>query len=316
MPLTDLPLHELRSYAPDVAEPADFDRFWSATLAAQPPVATRFTPAEQPLATIESYDVTYAGYAGDPIRGWLHLPRHRPDGPLPCIVEYIGYTGGRGLVHDRVLWATAGFAHFVMDSRGQGTDTADPHGGGPATAAFMTRGIQSIDDYYFRRLFTDAARAVDAAAAHPLVDESRIVVTGGSQGGAMTLAVAGLLGDRIVAAVPEVPFLCHIRRGVEISDKDPFAEVARYLRARRSVEQTFLTLSYIDGVNFAKRATAPALFAIAMMDQTCPPSTCFAAYNAYAGEKDVRVYEFNDHEGGEAFFVAEMLEWLRPIVSR
>jgi len=61
------------------------------------------------------------GFGGDPIKGWLHLPRARTDAPLPCVVEYLGYGGGRGLVHDRVTWATAGYAHFVMDSRGQGS---------------------------------------------------------------------------------------------------------------------------------------------------------------------------------------------------
>jgi cephalosporin-C deacetylase len=30
----DLPLSELRRYAPDVAEPADFDEFWSGQLTA------------------------------------------------------------------------------------------------------------------------------------------------------------------------------------------------------------------------------------------------------------------------------------------
>ena len=47
------------------------------------------------------------------------------------------------------------------------------------------------------------------------------------------------------------------------------------------------------------------------MDQTCPPSTVFAAYHAYGGPKDIEVYEFNDHEGGEAHQRTRQLGWLR-----
>ena len=70
--------------------------------------------------------------------------------PLPCVVEYIGYGGGRGLAHERTLWAVAGYAHFVMDTRGQGSgwsvgETPDPDAGLPAEAGFMTRGIGSAE---------------------------------------------------------------------------------------------------------------------------------------------------------------------------
>ena len=61
------------------------------------------------------------------------------------------------------------------------------------------------------------------------------------------------------------------------------------------------TLSYFDGAVLARRATAPALFSVGLMDQTCPPSTVYAAYNAWAGaDKRIVEYPFNDHEGGQA----------------
>jgi cephalosporin-C deacetylase len=46
------------------------------------------------------------------------------------------------------------------------------------------------------------------------------------------------------------------------------------------------------------------------MDEICPPSTVYAAYNAYAGPKEIRVYPYNDHEGGREFQVGEQLSWL------
>jgi hypothetical protein len=62
----------------------------------------------------------------------------------------------------------------------------------------------------------------------------------------------------------------------------------------------------------SRRATAPA---VALMDQVCPPSTVYAAYNGYAGPKEIRVYPYNDHEGGEGFQQAEQLSWLKALLS-
>ena len=65
--------------------------------------------------------MTFTGFGGARIKGWFIVPRGR-SGRIPCVVEYIGYGGGRGLLVERLLWASAGFAHFVMDNRGQGSD--------------------------------------------------------------------------------------------------------------------------------------------------------------------------------------------------
>ena len=51
------------------------------------------------------------------------------------------------------------------------------------------------------------------------------------------------------------------------------------------------------------------------MDATCPPSTVFAAYHAYAGPKEIEIYEFNDHEGGEAFHRGHQLDWLAATLA-
>ena len=46
------------------------------------------------------------------------------------------------------------------------------------------------------------------------------------------------------------------------------------------------------------------------MDAVCPPSTVYAAFNAYAGAKEMRTYPFNDHEGGQFHQEAVQLGWL------
>lgn len=318
MAFFDMPLEELERYLPARDEPDDFDAFWADTLAAVRafPLAAQFAPHDGGLRGLETFDVTFAGYGGQPVRGWLNLPRQRT-GPLPCVVEFIGYGGGRGFASDWLLWASAGYAHFVMDTRGQGSawlpgDTPDsePDGSSPQFPGFMTRGIASRETYYYRRVFSDAVRAVEAARSHPAVDPARIALSGGSQGGGITLAVAGLVPD-VQLAMPDVAFLCHYRRATEITDGHPYQEIARYLLTHRNkVDATFRTLSYFDGVNFAARAQAGALFSAALMDEICPPSTVFAAYNHYAGPKEMRVWRYNHHEGGGTFQSQEKLAFV------
>ncbi|MGE5223679.1 MAG: acetylxylan esterase, partial [Omnitrophica WOR_2 bacterium] len=269
MAIFDLPLEQLRTYLPPRQEPPDFDAFWQTTLATarQYPLNVEFKEVDYGLAAQETYDVTYAGFGGQPIKAWLLLPRYR-SGPFPCVVEYIGYTGGRGFPTDWLLWSSAGYAHFIMDTRGQGAgggwlkgDTPDEEGGGsPSAPGFMTQGILDPQRYYYRRVFTDAVRAVEAARSHQAVDTNRIALIGASQGGGITLAVAGLVLD-VQFAMPEVPFLCHFRRATELVDTLPYYEIVNFCTSQRGqVDAVFHTLSYFDGVNFATRARARALF--------------------------------------------------------
>ncbi|MFD9904410.1 acetylxylan esterase [Streptomyces sp. NPDC059063] len=317
MPHFDLPLEELRRYRPELPEPEDFDAFWEKTLSAarEHDLDARFERVDAALASVDVFDVTYAGFGGHPVKGWLLLPAGASE-PLPAVVEYIGYGGGRGLPHERLLWSAAGFAHFIMDTRGQGSggsvgDTPDPVGSAPAYPGFVTRGVEDPHDYFYRRVFTDAVRAVEAVRSHPLVDAARVAAVGDSQGGGITLAVGGLVPD-LAAICPNVPFLCDFPRAATLTSRHPYKEIALYLSARRGrEEQVFRTLSYFDGVHFAARGGAPALFSAALEDETCPPSTVFAAFNSYAGsERSMEVYQFNDHEGGGVFLQDVQLRWL------
>ena len=313
----DLPLEELRAYAPDLAVPDDLWRFWDRTLdeARAFDLGLTATPVDTGLTLVSTYDVGFNGFGGTVVKGWLHVPRGA-SGRLPAVVEFVGYGGGRGLAHERVMWALAGYAHLVMDTRGQGStwsvgSTPDPDpAGAPFHPGFMTRGILAPDDYYYRRVFVDGVRAVEAARGHPAIDPGRVAVTGGSQGGGISIAVAALVPD-IAAAMPDVPFLSDFPRAITLKDTDPYAEIARYLKAHRDhVETVHRTLAYFDVAILGRRATAPALFSVGLMDEITPPSTVYAAYNHYGGPKEIVEYPFNDHEGGQGFHDVAKMRWL------
>ncbi|WP_069741401.1 acetylxylan esterase [Streptomyces sp. EN23] len=317
MPFADLRPDQLDSFREEIPEPNDFDAFWDESLSLSRDAGgdPRLTPVLDTLmSTVDIHDLRFPGWRGQTVAAWFITPAGAR-GPLPTVITYIGYSGGRGLPTDHLGYASAGYAHLVVDSRGQGHDTPDrDESGGPQwVQGFMTRGIQDPREHYYRRLITDCVRAVDAARCLPRVDPDRIIVQGASQGGGLTLAVAGLAGGDIAAALPDVPFLCHFRRGAETATEGPYTEVVDYLRhhTRDAPDRAFATLGYFDGVHFARRAQAPALFSAGLMDPVCPPSTVYAAYHRYAAPKAIKVWPFADHAGGQGATLPAHLRWLQ-----
>ena len=239
MPFTDMPLAQLRAFNPIVREPADFDAFWNETLAEartaadlQGRTATR-TPADTPITELIIEDLTFPGFNAEPVKAWVLRPRGRAGEKLPVVVEFNGYNGGRGMAGERVLWALSGYVHVFMDTRGQGSgwgtggETPDPHGANAAVSGWMTRGILDPREHFYRRVFTDAVRLIDEVRSWDFVDASRIAVTGGSQGGGIAIAAAGLAPD-VWALTPDVAFLCAWEHGASVALSDPYQELAHY----------------------------------------------------------------------------------------
>ncbi|MFD0527648.1 acetylxylan esterase [Kitasatospora arboriphila] len=316
MPLTDLPYEDLLRYRPEPAAPADLDAFWDDTLAearAHGGPASVTPVGDSLLRGAEVHDVRFPGYGGEPVAAGCCC-RAAPAGRCRWSSSTWATARAAGCRWSGCCTCRPSYAHLVMDTRGQGHDTPDPHPGGPQWAAgFMTRGIDSPAGYYYRRLYTDAVRAVDFVRGLPRIDPERVVVGGASQGGGLALAAAALAGDAVAAALVDVPFLQHFPRAVETASAGPYPEIAEYLGLHRrdAVEQVFATLAYVDGLHLAPRATAPALFSAALMDPVCPPSTVFATYHRYGGPAAIEVWRFGDHAGGRASQQQRQLEWLR-----
>jgi len=228
MPWYDMPLERLRDYRTETAEPAGLDAWWAKRLElarAQAWPAT-FTPHEPALyRPYQVHDVEFSGAGGDPIRAWYLKPSGTKTPPV--VVKFIGYGGGRGAPAEHLLLPALGYGVLVMDSRGQGgrwTYGATGDGaGGPENSQVMTRGITRPDNYYYTRMFTDAALAVDVALE--LAGGAPVAVSGASQGGGLALAAAALQRENVAVCHADVPFLCDIQRAITLAPRAPYTEV-------------------------------------------------------------------------------------------
>lgn len=282
-------------------EPADFDEFWTATIAEtrRHPLEVTVQPHDTGLAVIDVFDVTFRGFGGTRIRAWLRVPRGASR-PLPGLVQFYGYGNGRGHALRDLRWAAAGYAHLAVDVRGQGHGDTDDDlpDGGPSAGGFLTRGLRSPYEYFYRRVFADGVRAVEALRSLDRVDAARVGVVGASQGGGIALAIAGLVPD-LAAAIIQAPFLCGLDRAADLSREAPYSLLAQHFADRRTEVATALdTLRYFDGINHAKRAQAPALLSTGLRDGITPPETVLPAFHAYAGDKRVALWPYNGHEAG------------------
>jgi cephalosporin-C deacetylase len=303
MPWYDLPLEQLREYRTQTAEPPSLDDWWAARIAdarslARPPELTRQEP--DLYAPLEVYDAEFSGAGGDRVRAWFIRPAAKQGtAHPPVVVRFIGYGGGRGTPSEHVLLPALGYSVLVMDSRGQGgrwTFGATGDGAeGPENSLVMTRGITTPEDYYYTRLFTDAALAVEAAAE--ISGAEKVAVSGHSQGGGLALAAAALRADTVAVCHADAPFLCDIQRGITLAPHAPYTEIPEFLSQNVDlVPQALDTLRYVDCALLARRITAPSLLSAGLMDIISPPSTVFAAYNEITADKDIAVYPFSGHD--------------------
>lgn len=213
--LVDIPLEELKKYRSPQTKKDDFSEFWQETkaISKKQPLNVEVKNIDCIIKDIDANKVYYDGYEGSRICGYYLLPKL--SGPHPVILFFHGYGGNKQNISYYLKWVLMGYAVMAIDIRGQMGESIDnkiyP---APSTAGYMTKGIFSREDYYYRGVYLDCIRAIEFLETRKEIDVNRLCVTGWSQGGGLSLAAAALnLRPKLVIA--EIPYLCHYKRAVE-----------------------------------------------------------------------------------------------------
>jgi cephalosporin-C deacetylase len=308
MPLVDMPLELLVKYEGKNPRPADFDPYWDRALAEMKAVdpQVELIPSEFQVPFAECFDLYFTGVKGARIHAKYIRPKNVQE-KHPAVVQFHGYSGNAGDWHDKLVYAALGFSIASMDCRGQGGKSEDTGGvKGNTHHGHIIRGLDDHpDNLLFRHIYLDTAQLASIVMGMPEVDPERVGAFGGSQGGALTIACAAL-EPRIKRLVPVYPFLCDYKRVWEMDlANNAYAELKTFFRhfdpQHKREEEIFTKLGYIDLQYLVSRIRGEVMMGVGLMDQVCPPSTQFAAYNKITSPKTVEIYPDFGHEGLPGF---------------
>ena len=304
MPLLfDMPLEQLHTYQGINPRPHDFDTFWHDSLndmqATDPKV--EIVPADFQTNYARCSHLYFTGTGGARVHAKLLQPKSS-GGPQPAVLMFHGYSGSSGDWHDKLGYVALGYTVAALDCRGQGGLSEDAgHVPGWTLRGHIVRGLDGTpDQLMFRHIFLDTAMLARIVMDLPDVDADRVGATGGSQGGALTLACASLVPG-IKKAAPVFPFLSDYKRVWQMDQaKDAYAELQEYFRKfdplHKREEEVFTRLGYIDIQHLTARIEAEIYMGVGLMDTVCPPSTQFAAYNKITTKKSLEIYPDYGHE--------------------
>lgn len=303
MPTIDMSLDELKKYRGSSPCPEDIDIFWDEAIQEMKSIdsALEIKPAEFNPPNADCFDLTFTGVGGSRVYAKYLRPKNI-DKPTPCVLLFHGYWWYSGSWYDKLSYVNMGMSVVALDVRGQAGKSDDLGGTrGSTINGHIIRGLRDgPKNLFYRKVFLDTAQLAGIVMGLPEIDENRVVATGDSQGGALTLACASL-EPRIRMIAPMYPFLCDFKRVWDMDlDKGAYDELRWYFKSfdplHEHENEIFNTLGYIDIQNLTKRIQAEVLWGIGLIDTTCPPSTQFAAYNNITSKKEMLIYPDFEHE--------------------
>ncbi|MFK7779099.1 MAG: acetylxylan esterase [Gimesia sp.] len=275
---------------PSLPVPDDFDQFWAdqkKQLAAVP-AKTKLEPVKQPNQKIACFDVQVDCLGGAPVSGYFGKPKNAKPKSLPIILWVHG-AGVRGSsLGNAVKGAENGM--LSMDINAHGLPNGKPAKFYKDLSlgelkGYPHAGRESRETTYFRGMFLRLVRAIDFLTAQPEWDGKTIAVVGHSQGGGQAL-VAGGIDDRVTFIATGVPAICD-HSGRAIGRINGWPKLVSTLPTGKPEPKALKAGRYVDAVNFASRCKADAIMSVGFIDGTCPPSSCYAAYNLLQGKKQV-----------------------------
>lgn len=282
---------------PAATVPADFENFWNnakaeaAKLPLDPKVVLL---PERCTEKVSVYHASIQNYkSGMRLYGILSIPKN--PGKYPALLRVPG-AGVRGYAGD-VAMAENGIITFEIGIHGIPV-TMDPAVyndlGRTTLDGYFFFNLDDRDRYYYKRVYLGCVRAIDFLFSLPEFDGSTLAVTGGSQGGALSIVTAGL-DSRVRYLAAFYPALCDLT-GYLAGRAGGWPHMfADYNKAFNVKKDKIETSRYYDVVNFARLVKAPGFYSWGYNDLTCPPTSMYAAYNVIQAPKKLYLFEETGH---------------------
>ncbi|MCE7793163.1 acetylxylan esterase [Salipaludibacillus sp. CUR1] len=334
MPMIDMPINELKNYQGTNPRPVDFNEYWDRALKEMNTVDPKIElmPSTFQVGIADCYDMYFTGVRGARIHVKVLMPKSgqapypnstrdngstadtgssseeaaenadHPPKQNPAILMFHGYSMNAGDWSDKLHYAALGYTVFAMDVRGQGGQSEDVGGvKGNTLQGHVTRGLDDhADNLFYRQVFLDTAQLAKIVMNRPDINENEVMATGWSQGGGLALVCAAL-EPRIKKAAAVYPFLSDYKRVWKLDlAVDAYQDLRRYFRRfdpqHKRRHEVFTKLGYIDIQHLASRIKAEFLMGVGLMDEICPPSSQFAAYNKITSPKRLELFPDFEHE--------------------
>ncbi len=307
---------------PTQQDPSDFDEFWAAGKAAlaKLPIDARVTPLpDYGNATVDCFHVNLQniGMTGAPSRFYGVLCEPKAPGKYPALLGVPGagvrpYRGMAAMAARGIITLQVGI-HGIPVTMDQ--SVYDSLGSG-ALANYNAFGLDNRDRYYFRRVYLGCVRANDFLTSHPKWDGVHLAVTGGSQGGALSIVTAAL-DPRVKGLAAYYPALSDVTGylqnragGWPHMFRAPASDSKLSHRSADKIETT----RYYDVVNFARRLKVPGFYTWGFNDETCPPTSMYSAYNVIPAPKKLMLALETGHNNIPEQ-VARMDAWLEAFLK-
>jgi cephalosporin-C deacetylase len=295
---------EIRSQHP---KPADFDQFWRQAKDELAAVKPNFKIIPEPQMNSDNrrvYMIQMQSLGNYTIRGWMTVPIvHDKNKKFSVLLGLPGYQVDlmplMGLDDDLAI--------VSLNVRGQGTSRGEIN---TRKDEYIFYHVEDKNKYVMRGAIMDCIRAVDFICAQPNLKHDQILASGGSMGGYLALALAGL-DKRVALCSAQNPILCDIR-SLPGEVKWPVTSFQKYVATKPGLtfDKVLDNLDYYDGKNFATNIKCPIIMGIGLLDPYAPPNNEYAAFNGINSKKRLLVFRDLGHEVSQVYKNLEG-RWMR-----
>jgi cephalosporin-C deacetylase-like acetyl esterase len=273
---------------PTVTLPADFDKFWNDAkkeLAKVPIDARMRLLPERCTGLVNVYEVNLGNINNSRFYGIVCIPKK--EGKYPAV--FIPPGAGVRPYYGEIALAERGIITFQVGIHGIPVTMDETVYANLREGALKGYQLFNLDDknnYYYKRVYLGCVRSIDFLVSLPQYDGENLGVTGGSQGGALTIVTAAL-DSRVKVLAAHYPALADLT-GFLYNRAGGWPLIFYYKYGNNiNVKDKTETIGYYDVVNFAKSLTVEGLYTWGFNDEIVPPTSMYAAYNSITAPKNL-----------------------------